>query len=131
MNIDDLTLGQLKEVLAFAPALAGQAAQTSEHGLSSMIGQKVIIRTYSAGCWFGTLSEKSGSEVVITEARRMWRWKAAEGISLSGCALHGVCHSSSKIVEPVSKQWLDAIEITPCTEKAILSLEGAPNVQAQ
>ena len=30
---------------------------------SKMIGEAVIIRTYSAGVWFGTLAEKEGNEV--------------------------------------------------------------------
>ena len=125
MNIDDLTIGQAKE-------LAGMFANTpSQGGINGMLGKKVIIRTYSAGVWFGELSEKSGNEVVIKNARRLWRWKAKESISLSAVALHGVDQSKSRIVAPVAEQWLEAIEITPCTVKAVESLEGAPNVKAE
>ena len=45
----------------------------AESGLNSFIGQEVLIRTYAAGVWFGRLKEKSGDEVILTEARRMWR----------------------------------------------------------
>lgn len=99
--------------------------------LNSMIGQKVIIRTYSAGCWYGTLDQKDGNEVIITTARRMWRWWAKQGISLSACALYGVHHDKSKIVEPVESVWLEAIEIIPCSNEAIVSLDGAPRVEAE
>ena len=90
-----------------------------------MIGKDVIIRTYSAGCWFGELSEKDGAEVILKNARRMWRWWANKGIGLSACALHGVKHDDSKIVEAVESVWLEAIEIIPCNALAIESIKGA------
>lgn len=96
-----------------------------------MIGKKVIIRTYSAGVWFGELEQKSGNEVILKDARRMWKWWAKEGISLSACALYGVKHDGSKIIEAVDSVWLEAIEIIPCTDTAIQSLEGAPYVKAE
>ncbi|MAT38900.1 MAG: hypothetical protein CL946_04780 [Ectothiorhodospiraceae bacterium] len=95
------------------------------------MGQSVIIRTYSAGVWFGVLSEKSGDEVILTNARRMWRWQAAKSISLSGVAVHGIDRTKSKICEPVSSVWLQQIEILPCTATAIESIRGAENVEAQ
>ena len=77
------------------------------------IGQEVIIRTYSAGVWFGRLKEKAGDEVILTEARRMWRWWAKESISLSGVALHGIHQKESRIAGAVDSVWLQAIEIIP------------------
>lgn len=128
MNIDELTIGQVKEVAALVGGIQGQNKETLTGG---MIGKKVIIRTYSAGVWFGTLAEKSGNEVILTDARRMWRWWAAESISLSGCALYGIRRGESKIIAPVSKVWLEAIEIIPCTDVAIQSIGGAPHVEAE
>ena len=123
MDIGDLTLNQIKEI-------SKMVGNKNSCGLNAMIGQKVIVRTYAAGVWFGVLSEKSGSEVILKNARRMWRWQAAESISLSAVALHGINQSKSKIVEAVPLQWLEAIEITPCSEVAVKSLEGAENVKA-
>ena len=124
MNINDLTIGQAKE-------MAGLFNNTSSHiGINTMIGKKVIVRTYSAGVWFGELTEKSGAEVIVKNARRLWRWKAVASISLSAVALYGINQSQSKIVEAVPEIWLEAIEITPCTAKSIESIEGAPNVAA-
>ena len=99
--------------------------------LNQMVGQKVIIRTYRAGCWFGVLVEKAKNEVILADARRMFRWKAVKGISLSACALYGVDTDYSKIVEPVASVWLEAIEIIPCTPESIKTLEGAPHVEAE
>ena len=130
MNINDLTIGQAKELAAlFSGAQSQQQQQTA--GLNNMISKKCIIRTYSAGVWFGEVAEKSGNEVIVKNARRMWKWWAAEGISLSSVALHGIRHDQSKIVEPVPAVWLKAIELIPASDKAIANIEGAPNVQAE
>ena len=129
MNIDSLTFGELKQIAAMFPAT--NSAPQSSTTLTGMIGQKCIIRTYSAGVWFGTVSEKSGNEVIITNARRMWRWHAAESISLSAVAIHGIKEKQSKIAEAVGSVWLEAVELIPCTDKAIASIEGAPNVKAE
>lgn len=120
----DLILSILKLALELKPE-----AQTSTG--CSMIDKEVIIRTYSAGCWFGRLSSKEGREVILKNARRMWRWHAAEGISLSGCAIHGIKQEKSKIVEQVDSVWLEAIEIIPCTNIAADSIRGAKNVKAE
>ena len=92
-------------------------------GLNDMIGQKVIIRTYSAGVFYGILTAKSGDEVYLSNARRMWFWKAVQSISLSACAIYGIDQKESRIVAPVEKIWLQAIEIIPCTPIAIESIE--------
>jgi len=125
MSIDDLTIGEAKQLASMF------AAQNDvQITLNGMINKKVIIRTYSAGVWFGTLSEKAGNEVILKNARRMYRWWAKESISLSAVSIYGVKHEDSKIIEAVHSVWLEAIEIIPCTEIAIDSLEGAPHVQA-
>ena len=126
INIEELTIGQAKEL-----ATLFSAPQRPQTGLNSMLGKKCVVRTYSAGVWFGEVEEKAGNEVIIKNARRMWAWWAAEGISLSSVALHGVKHAESKIVEAVPSVWLEAIELIPASEKAIASIEGAPNVKAQ
>lgn len=130
MNINELTIGQAREIASLVNGVQS-SNQNGETLTGGMIGKKVIIRTYSAGVWFGTLSEKLGNEVILTEARRMWRWHASKGISLSACALYGINHSESKVVEPVSQVWLEAIEIISCTDVAIQSIGGAPYVKAK
>ena len=130
MNIDNLTIGQAKELTALF-GNAQQQQQQQPASLNSMVGKKCVIRTYSAGVWFGEIAEKSGNEVIVKNARRMWKWWAAEGISLSSVALHGVKHDESRIVEAVPAVWLEAIELIPASDKAIASIEGALNVQAE
>lgn len=127
MNIEDLTMGQAKQL----SAMFGQTAPATKPGLNGMIGKKCIVRTYSAGVWFGEIAEKSGNEVIVKNARRMWQWWAAESISLSAVAIHGIKHDKSKICEAVESVWLEAIELIPCTKKSIESIEAAENVKAQ
>ena len=118
----EVTIKELKELTE----LLGAKNTSTESGLSSFaIGQEVIIRTYSAGVWFGRLKEKAGNEVILTEARRMWRWWAKESISLSGVALHGIKQEKSRIAGAVESVWLQAIEIVPISGKAAESIRTA------
>lgn len=118
MNINDLTLGQAKELANLFNNKQVAGVET----ISSFIGKKVIVRTQSAGVFFGFLSEKVGKEVILTNARRLWYWKTAnDGISLSDMAIGGA-HKDSKFCAPVDI-WLEAIEIIPCSDTAIKSIE--------
>lgn len=124
MKINDLTIGDAKK-------LAALFGGTRESGAldSYGIGEKVIIRTFSAGVWFGELSEKAGKEVILKNARRMWRWHAAESISLSAVAVHGINQDKSQIAPAVDSIWLEAIEILPTSAKAAKTLEGAKDAK--
>jgi hypothetical protein len=116
----------LKEIVE----LLGMKNTAAESGLNSFaIGQEVIIRTDSAGVWFGRLKVKSGNEVILTEARRMWRWWAKESISLSGVALHGIKQEKSRIAGAIDSIWLQAIEIIPVSGKAAESIRTAEETQ--
>ena len=113
----------MKVTLKEIAELLGMKNTSAESGFNGFaIGQEVIIRTYSAGVWFGRLKEKSGKEVILTEARRMWRWWAKESISLSGVALHGINQEKSRIAGAVDSVWLQAIEIIPVSGKAAESI---------
>lgn len=134
VNINEITIGQAKELAAIVGASAPATITTHEvpsRISAHFIGKKAIIRTYSAGVWFGTVAEKDGNEIIITDARRLWYWKAAKSISLSAVANFGVDQKASKITAPVESVWLEAIEIIPATDDAIKSIEGAPHVEAQ
>lgn len=128
MDIDNVTTGQVKEPVA---TFGGSTRQSKPVFASQYIGKAVIIRTYSAGVWFGTLKEKSRNEVILSDARRMWRWKAAESISLSGVAVFGIDRENSKIAPCVESVWLEAIEIIPTTPTATVSIQGADDVKAE
>lgn len=89
-----------------------------------MIGKKVIIRADRAGVFFGTLKEKNGSEVALTNCRRLWYWNGAA--SLSQLAVDGTHAASSCKFTVVVPEIviLGVIEIIPCSKAAIKSIEG-------
>ena len=119
----------LKEIAELAQLL-GAKNTAVESGLNRfVIGQEVIIRTYSAGVWFGRLKEKSGNEVILTEARRMWRWWAKKSISLSGVALYGIKQEDSRIAGAIDTVWLQAIEIIPISGTAAESIRTAQETE--
>ena len=120
IDINNITLGELKTLQSL---FNSQSNQTAE-GINFAVGKKNIIRTYSAGVWFGLVTQKSGDEVIVSDARRLNYFKTKKGISLSSIANNGV-HEDSRIAEPVKNPtWLKAIELIQCTEEAIISIEG-------
>ena len=92
--------------------------------MEKYIGKKVIIRAEKAGVFFGTLKEKDGQEVELENCRRLWYWDGAA--SISQLAVDGtVSPENCKFTKTVSNiVILGVIEIIPCTEKAIKSIEG-------
>ena len=93
-----------------------------------VIGKKVVIRASRAGVFFGTLKDKSytpaGTEVELENSRRIWYWKGAA--SLSQLATEGVKEPESCKFSVVVPQHMveQVIEIIPCTEEAIKSIES-------
>ena len=89
-----------------------------------MENQKFIVRSDKAGVFFGEIKERNGDEVTMTNVRRIWYWSGAA--SLSQLAVAGVskpkdCKFTVYVKEMII---LGIIEIIPCTEEAIKSIEG-------
>lgn len=84
----------------------------------------VIVRTYSAGVFAGFLESRSGREVVMRNARRIWYWDGAA--SLSELATLGTAKPEKcKFPCAVDRvELLEAIEILDVTEKARESIES-------
>jgi len=83
-------------------------------------GDKVLIRTYSAGVHFGTMEDRTGQEVHLKAARRLWSWNGA--LSLSEVASKGIDIKNSKISVPVEEIVLtQAIEIIPISSESNLN----------
>lgn len=139
-KIEVHSTSELLNMLANIFASAGSKQQAEEEPLPPVtvteakgindyaIGKEVIIRTYSAGVWFGVLKQKAGNEVILTKARRMYKWWAKESISLSGVARYGLKQKDSKICGELDSVWLEAIEIIPVTRGAAESIRTAPEV---
>ena len=84
----------------------------------------VVVRTYSAGVHTGTLEKRNGKEVTLSNARRIFYWDGAA--SISQIAVDGVSKPENcKFSVPVKEIVLtEAIEIIPCTEKAVKNIKG-------
>ena len=91
--------------------------------MNTNIGKKVLVRGSRSGVEFGELVSQNGSEVTLKNARRIWYWDGAA--SLSQLAKDGTANPSNckftVFVDSITI--LDAIEIIPCTDKAINSIE--------
>lgn len=116
-----------KENAVNAAKEAPYAGDLLNHGLDDFaIGKFAIVRTNTAGVWCGRVMEKLRNEVVLAEARRMWRWWARESISLSAVAVYGIRQDNSLIAPPVELVWLEAIEIIPVEGEALASIMTSP-----
>ena len=89
-----------------------------------LIGKKVIVRCSRAGVFYGTLSEKEGQEVELKDCRRIWYWDGAASLhqlSAEGTTAPSNCKFTMSVKSIVLAE---VIEIIPCTDKAIESIEA-------
>lgn len=81
------------------------------------VGKFVVIRTYSAGVHTGVLVSRKDREVVLKDARRIWRWGGAN--TLNEVSQKGINNEYSRISEPVPEILLtEAVEVLPCSDEA-------------
>ncbi len=119
MNINDLTIGQAQEIAALF-----SMKQNSQPAPHPFVGQYVICRCYSAGVHAGILESQNGDQAVLTQSRRIWSWKAKQGVALSGLAVHGL--ESGKVDTRLPTIALTGvIETIPCSVEAQRSIEEA------
>lgn len=91
------------------------------------LNKKCIIRTYSAGVWFGTIKELESSECVLLKARRLWSWDGANSLSqlaVDGSNKPNNCKFSMAINEECGIYLPQVIEVLPCSEKSITNIEN-------
>ena len=116
MNIEELTIGQIKQL----GALFGNT-QAAAH---PFVGQYVICRCYSAGVHAGELVSQSGDQAVLRNSRRLWSWTAKKGIALSGLSQYGL--ESGKVDTLVPHIALTGVvETIPCSLSAKESINAA------
>jgi len=102
--------------------------------IEKLIGKKVIIRSYGAGVFFGTLNEAEKTEdkwtVELLDCRRLWRWAGA--CSITQLAVDGVRRPEEcmfTITEP-SIVVSSVIEIHGCSDSSVNSIEGVKEWKA-
>lgn len=94
--------------------------------MTNNIGKKCIVRTESAGVFYGTLADFDVTNRIaeLHNTRRIWYWSGAA--SLSQLATEGVKNPGDcKFTISVSQmQVMGVIEIIPCTDEAISIIES-------
>lgn len=86
----------------------------------------VIVRTQSAGVFAGFLEKRTGQEVVMRDARRIWYWKGAASLSqlaVDGTSAPKECQFPAEVDRV---ELLQAIEILDVTLKAQKSIKDVP-----
>ena len=123
MNIEELTLKQIREI---ATLVNGQIAQPAQSTTSHpFVGKYVIARCYAAGVHAGKVVSVDGENVILKDSRRLWSWKAKDGIALSGVAQHGVKTSECKIDTQNPLIYLTGVcELIPCGAAAQKSINA-------
>jgi hypothetical protein len=88
-------------------------------------GKYVIARTQSAGVFAGNLESRSGQEVVLTNARRLWYWAGAASLSqlaVSGTSKPKACKFPVPVAHVELLQVIEILDVTPEGESSIKSV---------
>lgn len=86
-------------------------------------GKKVLVRSYDAGVYFGTLEDMEGDTVRMSNVRNIWHWTGAS--CLSKIANDGI--TGDKVSCVVSSIVLTRVcQVMPLTREAINNLESQP-----
>ena len=114
---------QLKELLALLGETENKEANKTNPIAESLIGKRMLVRTYSAGVHIGTIisvNPENICEVVLKDALRLWKWEGG-GLSLSVVASEGI--KGGRLNKTSEVTLTNAIEFIPTTEIAEKSYE--------
>ena len=120
MNIDELTIKQVKELTSFIAPINSVA-------LHGAVGKKCVVRTYASGVHFGEVvsvaSNDGRSRCELRNSRRIWSWDGA--FTLSAVATAGINKADSKVSVVTKAHFIeDAIEFIPATQEAVDCIES-------
>lgn len=127
MNIDDMTIGQARTLAG----MFGAQQKNTGHIFDEFVGRYCICRASGAGVHAGVVkaiqpNNDGTNSVILSGARRLWKWKTISGVSLSGVATSGIDRAGSKIEAAITTHAIDGVcEIIPCSEAAKESINGA------
>ena len=113
MNINDLTIGQARELAAMFNAPSVPSSNSRQQ--HPMLGRRCLLRTYSAGVHIGDVVYIDGMEARLENALRLWKWEGA-GLSLSAIANNGI--KKGRLNKTGEVYLTNVIEIIPTTSIA-------------
>ena len=82
----------------------------------------VLVRSRDSGVWIGEFVSKSGADVTLTKARKIWRWRGAN--TTSELALRGCAVEYSRVAEAVDTTVLGCCEITESNAAAFKAVNA-------
>ena len=89
-------------------------------------GDHVLIRSRDAGVFAGVLVERTGDEVKLAAARRIWYWDGAATLSelaMKGTSKPGKCKFPAAVP---SITVIGVCEVIPMTDAAVQSINNVP-----
>ena len=124
MNINDLTIGQAKELSNMENLLPVKELTTSL--LDSVIGKYVIVRSRNEGINAGVVVRADETGIILKDARRIYYHRPADK-KLSwyeGVAVSGLSDNSKISGEVKEKGILEDYSYTLCSDVAEKSIRG-------
>ena len=135
---EKLINGNLRLVLSVIQRFSGRGENPDDlfqvgciglmKAIDNLIGKKVIVRSYGAGVFFGTLNDVEKCEdkwtVELINSRRIWYWEGA--CSITQLAVDGKKNPSGckfTVIEP-SVIVSGVVELHECSETAVKSIES-------
>ena len=117
ININDLTIGEIKEIQSMLTIGQPKNQKNSSH---PMLGRRCLVRTYSAGVHIGNvawINPENSMEIKLDNSLRLWKWEGG-GLSLSAVANNGIVKGRlNKTGEVVLTNVIEFIPTTEAAEK--------------
>lgn len=99
--------------------------------MKDLTGKKVIVRGIDSGVYVGTLADRQGQEVELSNVSNIWQWRGA--VNLTELASRGITRNDyNRITAPIESIILtDICELIECSKDCIKSIEECPKWQYQ
>ena len=91
---------------------------------TKMDNQYYIVRGDRSGVFFGQVTARNDQEVELRNVRKLWYWDGAcavEQLAVDGVTAPANCKFTVVVPEMTIT---DAIQIVPCSERAVKALSG-------
>ena len=116
MNIE-----KLKELVELSKLLDWETKETSKEE-NSFVGKYVLVRWYDAGVWAGKLIDWTHGNIILEDARMLWRWWTIKWIGLSSLCINWLdeVKSEIRILETQKKILINELRVSTfyiCTEE--------------
>ena len=103
----------------------GETVKTTKKTTKPSPKPYVMVRTYSAGVFAGTLESREGKEVVLLNARRIWYWAGAASLSelaTRGTSKPNECKFPVEMPRVVLTEAIEIIDVTPAARRSIAAV---------